>query len=96
MQFLVVTRRRTEAFAAEAFTPELLEAEQQRVRELYAAGQLRQIWRRGDMPGACLMFEAETVQDVRDAIGTLPLAQRGMLEVMTLTPLQPYPGMGPR
>lgn len=96
MQFLVVTSRNLEQFPLEAFTPELLEAEAQRVRELYAAGVLRQIWRRADKPGACLLLEAASEDEAREAISSLPLAERDMLELIMLTQLLPYPGLGPR
>ncbi|MHB1021544.1 MAG: muconolactone Delta-isomerase family protein [Acidobacteriaceae bacterium] len=96
MQFLVVTSRNLEQFPLEAFTPELLEAEAQRVRELYAAGVLRQIWRRADKPGACLLLEAASEDEAREAVSSLPLAQRDMLELVMLTQLLPYPGLGPR
>jgi muconolactone delta-isomerase len=55
MQFLSLSRRRIDAFPPEAFTPELNAREGNRVRELYAAGLLRQIWRRGDIPGAAVL-----------------------------------------
>jgi len=96
VQFLVLSRRRTEVFPPEAWTPELLEAEGQRVRELYSAGLLRSIWRRKDMPGAVLLMEAGSEEEVRAAAASLPLAKRDMLEVVTLTQLEPYPGFGPR
>ncbi|HEX4650655.1 MAG TPA: muconolactone Delta-isomerase family protein [Granulicella sp.] len=96
MQFLALTKRRTDAFPPEAFTPELIEAEAQRVRELYAAGILRSIWRRQDTPGAALLLEADSEQQVRDTLATLPLAEHGMLELTVVTQLIPYPGFGPR
>ena len=96
MQFLALSRRRTDAFPPEAFTPELIEAEGQRVRELYTQGILRSIWRRQDTPGATLLLEADSEQQVRDTLATLPLAQHGMLELVVLTQLLPYPGFGPR
>jgi muconolactone delta-isomerase len=96
MQFLAISKRRTDAFPPEAFTPELLEAEAQRVRELYAQGSLRSIWRRQDAPGAVLLFEANTEDEVRSLLTTLPLAQRDMLELVLVTQLLPYPGLGPR
>ncbi len=96
MQFLVLTRRRMDVFPAESWTPELLEAEAQRVRELYVAGVLRTAWRRKDMPGAALLLEAPSEDEARAAIESLPLAQLKMLEVATLTQLDPYPGFGPR
>jgi muconolactone delta-isomerase len=96
MQFLALSRRRTDAFPPEAFTPELIEAEGQRIRELYTQGILRSIWRRQDTPGATLILEADSEQQVRDTLATLPLAQYGMLELVLLTQLLPYPGFGPR
>ena len=96
MQFLILTRRRTDAFAPDTWTSELLEQESQRVRELYAAGVIRNIWRRKDTPGAALLVEGSTEDEVREAIASLPLATLGMLEVVALTPLEPYPGFGPR
>jgi muconolactone delta-isomerase len=96
MQFLSVSRRRTDAFPADAFTPELAGRESQRARELYASGILRQIWKRGDMPGAVILWEAPSEAEVRAAIASLPIFQAGMLEVVLVTPLEPYPGFGPK
>ena len=64
MQFLSLSRRRVEAFPPEAFTPELTARETQRVKELYAAGLLRQVWRRGDIPGAAILWEAASEAEV--------------------------------
>lgn len=96
MQFLILSRRRTEVFPPEAWTPELIEAEGQRVRELYSAGVIRNIWRRKDMPGAAILMEAASEDEVRAAAASLPLAKRDMLEVVVVTQLDPYPGFGPR
>jgi muconolactone delta-isomerase len=95
MQFLSLSRRRVDVFPPEAFTPELLAHEGQRVRELHAAGILNQIWLRGDIPGASILWEAASEQDVRDAIGSLPVFKAGMLEIVALVPLKPYPGFPP-
>jgi muconolactone delta-isomerase len=95
MQFLTLSRRRTDAFPAEAFTPELVAAEGQRVKELYASGLLRQIWARDDTPGAAIVWEAATEAEVREAVGTLPIFKAGMLELVALVPLKPYAGFGP-
>ena len=95
MQFLTLSRRRTDAFPPEAFTPELLAHEGQRVRELNAAGLLRQIWLRGDLPGAAILWEAASEAEVREAIGSLPVFRAGMLEIVAFVPLQPYPGFAP-
>ena len=96
MQFLILSRRRMEVFPPEAWTPELIEAEGQRVRELYSAGVIRNIWRRKDMPGAAILMEAASEDEVRAAAASLPLAKRDMLEVVVVTQLDPYPGFGPR
>jgi muconolactone delta-isomerase len=95
MQFLSLSRRRTDAFPPEAFTPELNAREGQRVKELYAAGLLRQVWKRGDIPGATILWEAASEAEVREALASLPIAQAEMLEIVALVPLEPYPGFGP-
>jgi muconolactone delta-isomerase len=96
MQFMVLTRRRMEAFAAEEWTPALIEMEAQRVRELYTAGSVRSIWRRKDMPGSVILIEAASEEETRTLVGSLPLAQRGMLEFVVVTGLEPYAGFAPR
>ncbi len=95
MQYLSLSRRRTDAFPPEAFTPELGAREAQRVKELYAAGLLRQVWKRADTAGAAILWEAVSEAAVRDALASLPIAQAGMLEIVALVPLEPYPGFGP-
>ncbi len=95
MQFLSLSRRRADAFPPDAFTKELTAQEGQRVKELYAAGILRQIWLRGDMPGAAILWEAPSEAEVRAALDSLPIFQAGMLEIVALAPLKPYPGFGP-
>jgi muconolactone delta-isomerase len=96
MQFLSVSRRRLDQFPAEAWTPELMDSEAQRVREMYAAGSLRTIWRRGDLPGAVMLLEAADEAEARALVESLPLAKLGMLEFVVVTALEPYPGFGPR
>lgn len=95
MQFLSLSRRRTAEFPPEAFTPELVAGEGNRVKELYVAGTIRQIWRRGDMAGAAIVWEAGSEAEVREALGTLPLAMAGLLEIVVVVPLEPYAGFGP-
>ena len=95
MQFLALTRRKTDAFTDAQFAP-LLDAEAERVRELYAEGTVRQIWMRGDTPGACLMIEADDENDAREALHSLPLHHAGMLELVALTALKPYRAFCPK
>ena len=92
MQFLSISRRKVTEFGPEAFTPELSAAEGQRVKELYAAGILRQLWLRGDAPGAAILWEAASEGEVRTALESRPIYQAGMLEIVALTELKPYPG----
>jgi muconolactone delta-isomerase len=95
MQFISISRRLIDKFPPETFTPELARAETARVRELYASGLLRQIWKRGDIPGASILWEAPSETEVRAAIESLPIFQAGLLEIVMLLPLEPYPGFGP-
>jgi muconolactone delta-isomerase len=96
MQFLSVSRRRTDAFPPEAFTPELIAGEGARVKELYADGVVRQIWARGDgAGGAAILWEAANESEAHTALESLPLFKAGMLEIVILLPLKPYAGFGP-
>jgi muconolactone delta-isomerase len=92
MQFISLSRRRTDQFPPEAFTPELMVEESQAVKALYASGILRQIWKRSDMPGAAILWEAPGETEVRAAIAILPIFKAGMLEIVSVVPLEPYPG----
>lgn len=95
MQFFTISRRRTEAFADADFAP-YLDEEAERARALYAEGFARQIWHRGDLPGACFLVEAASEDEVRAKLATLPLVEAGMLEIVAVVPLKPYRGFGPR
>jgi muconolactone delta-isomerase len=69
--------------------------ESQRARTLYVEGHLRQIWYRDDTSGACLLWEADSEDQVRNMLATLPFAKAGLLEI-TIIPLRPYAGFGPQ
>ena len=92
MQILPLSRRRVDAFPPEAFTPELVARESQRVRELYSSGLVRQVWKRDDVPGAAILWEAPGEPEVRAALASLPINQAGMMEILFVVPLTPYPG----
>jgi len=94
MQFLTISKR-VDGTGSEHVLSTLIEAEFERGRTLYSLNFIRQIWHRADMPGACLLVEAESEQQVREMLGTLPFFRAGMLEIMVI-PLKPYPGFGPR
>lgn len=93
MQFISISRRLTEQFADEEFAA-YIDAERERVRELYRDGVVRAIWSRKDLPGAVMLLECADEAAAREAVGSLPLAQRAMLEVAIL-PLGPYPAFFP-
>lgn len=94
MQFLSISRRLTERFSDEQFSAHI-DAERERVRELYRDGIVRAIWARKDAAGAVMLLECPDESAARDAVGSLPLAQRDMLEVQIM-PLGGYPAFFPR
>lgn len=94
MQFISVSRRLTERFSDEEFASHI-DAERERVRELYRDGIVRSIWSRKDAAGAVMLLECPDETAARAAVDSLPLAQRGMLEVQII-PLGPYPAFFPK
>jgi hypothetical protein len=68
VQFLVLTLRNT-AYTEADFAPGL-PGELQRVRELYAAGFIRQIWSRSDHPGSAILVEAGTDEELEERMNT--------------------------
>lgn len=94
MQFMVMSRRRTEQFA-EADFERVIPDETAEVRRLYADGIVRQIWLRADLPGACFVIEAPDLENARSIVDALPMARSGLSE-FTVIPLHPYRGFGPR
>jgi muconolactone delta-isomerase len=94
MQFLTISKRRTERFTDAEFAARV-DDEIAQARVLYADGFIRQIWHRCDIAGACILVEAESEAQARERLNTLPLVRAGMLEV-TIIPLKPYAGFCPR
>ncbi|MGI0524768.1 hypothetical protein [Rhizobium giardinii] len=94
MQFLVISRRLTDKFSEADFEP-IVPLEGARARYLYSIGFTRQIWHRGDQPGACQIVEADTLEEARAHLSTLPMAQAGMIE-FDIIPLKPYAGFAPQ
>jgi len=93
MQFLAITRRRTESFSDAQFA-EALGIEADRARALYADGIFRTLNSRGDIPGAVIGIEAPDFAAAQAAIASLPFAQREMMDV-EIIPLRPYRGFVP-
>lgn len=94
MEFLAVTRRRTERFSEADFAA-VLDAEAHTARTLYAEGIIRAINGRGDVPGAVIRLEAASLAEARAALARLPLHQQGMMD-MDILPLTPYRGFVPQ
>jgi muconolactone delta-isomerase len=94
MQFISISRRLTERFPDEQFAAHI-DAERERVRELYREGVVRSIWSRKDAAGAVMLLECTDEAAASAAVSSLPLARRGMLEVQLL-PLSPYPAFFPK
>jgi len=92
MQFLTISQR-IPGSSDEALVA-LREDESRRARALYLEGSLRQVWHRDDIPGAALLWEAESEAQVRAMLSTLPFVMAGLIE-LTIIPLKPYSGFGP-
>lgn len=95
-QFIALLRRNYDEFPEPQFTPALMEAEAEQARRLYTEGITRQIWSRGDHPGAVLLLEAASADEALAALETLPLKANGMLTLDALVPANPYRGFTPR
>lgn len=94
MQFLILSRRRSESFSDAEFAVHV-EVEREQARRLYADGFIRQIWHRTDVSGVCMIVDATSEADVRQQLDTLPLFAADMIE-FSVIPLKPYAGFGPR
>jgi muconolactone delta-isomerase len=87
MQFLTISQR--SAGASSEVCAALREEESCRARTLYLEGHIRNIWHRSDVTGACLLWEADSEDQVREMLNTLPFVKASLLEV-TVIPLRPY------
>jgi muconolactone delta-isomerase len=92
MQFLVINTRKTDGVDEADFKAKV-GGEVQRVKEFYRDGFVRTIWHRGGAtPGGILLVEAESEQEVRGKLATLPLVQAGIVEVSDIIQLKPFAG----
>lgn len=66
-----------------------LNAETRAVLNLYLAGHVRDWFFRQDRPGVVLLLEADSAEQARQLLATLPLTQAGLL-AYDLIPLGPY------
>lgn len=90
MQFLVHTSRNSDA------DPKVLTDgmanEISKVREMYGAGAIRQIWHRDGRPGAVIMMEVEDRSALDLALASLPLVNAGAVNVDEIIELRAYAG----
>jgi hypothetical protein len=91
MQLMVLFSRDPQK--AQTPTPaSLRELEFEAVRRLYAESFIRQIWLRGDQPGACAIVEASSMDEAAQKVQSLPLVRAGVLLTPMIVPLSPYAG----
>ena len=78
MRFVIVATR-SETASPDEFTPEILQAESKTAFKLMADDFLRELYSRTDGKGAILVVEAASEDEVKEKLGTLPLAQKNLL-----------------
>jgi hypothetical protein len=78
MKFFVIATRSPD-FPAEEFAP-LLEGEARRARQLYSEGVFREVNSRTDGKGAVIVLEAADEAAAEEAVKSLPLVEKGMLD----------------
>lgn len=90
MKILVLAKRR-DGVRPEEMQPHFT-AEVRAVWDLYTKGICREFYTRADQPGpAILEVESESVETARQALATLPLVERNLLE-LEMIPLAPFTG----
>lgn len=72
-------------------TPDLLKEEMLYAWRLQKAGVIREIYGRADAAGAVIIFECETVDEVKGYVGAFPLSKVGFLEWDFLPLTAPLP-----
>ena len=87
---LLAIERELDNKAGEGLKP-LLMGEARRAWELYQSGFIREIYFVKDRPLAVVILEADTVDEAKRSLATLPLVKEGYID-FDLLPLVPYPG----
>jgi hypothetical protein len=77
--------------AKESIKPDLLKQEMTYAWRLQKAGVVREIYGRADAPGAVIVFECGTVDEVKDYVAAAPLAKAGYLDWDFLPLIAPFP-----
>ena len=61
-------------------TPDLLKEEMAHVWRLLKTGVIREIYGRVDAPGAVIVFECDSMEEVKSSVAAFPLSMAGFLE----------------
>jgi len=73
----------------------LMAQEGQRVYELYDSGLITDMYWKADNSGAALILEADSLDQAREQLGSLPMVQHGMT-AFTYIPITPLASLLPR
>jgi hypothetical protein len=71
--------------------PGLMKAEARCLFDLQQMDRIRQVHFRVDTKSAVIEWECDTIDEVKEAISTLPLVQAGLIH-FEIIPLMPYSG----
>jgi hypothetical protein len=77
--------------AKESIKPNLLKEEMTHAWRLQKAGVIREIYGRVDAPGAVIVFECGTVDEVKEYVAAFPLVKAGLIEWSFLPLTAPIP-----
>jgi hypothetical protein len=75
----------------ESINPNLLKEEMTHAWRLQKAGVIREIYSRVDAPGAVIVFECGTVDEVKEYVAAFPLVMAGLIEWTFLPLTAPVP-----
>ena len=93
MQFLGIAKPNADRLSSMSLDDWAVVAQQeaQHAKDVYLRGTMRHIWLRGDGRGAVAMFEAESIEHMREIASSFPLMKVGLYE-FEIIPLLPYDG----
>ncbi len=87
---IIAIEHEKEGVTTNDFQPHL-EAEAQKVYELYKKGIIREIFFRGDEKSAVIIMECDDKDSASNILNDLPLVKQGLIDFEVI-PLVPYPG----
>ena len=87
MKILALSKRQPGVTTEQLQAHQVTEA--RRVWELHKDGVFREIYFRRDHPGAVVILECASLEEARQALGTLPMVEGGLLD-FDIIPLGPF------